>query len=179
MNEQRFLIAGLAAGLIVLWIYLARRPLPAPRPGDVVLSYRGALRIFAWLAALAIPVFLIAVMLGRGPFTTNPLPLGATLLAAGFVAGLLVLETERVRIGVNHTGIRGLSPWRRRREFGWHQIKEIRFSGLNRWFVVIGPEEKKIRVSCFLGNVKHFVEKVKEHVPAEKYQAAVRGFGMV
>ena len=101
MGTERGIIVASAAALLLLWIFLAtRRFAPIDLAGDaIVLRYGTPLRVFAWLIVLAIPAPLVWLLLtATFPRLMDAWIIGFVLLDFLIVGGLLVLETERVRI---------------------------------------------------------------------------------
>lgn len=180
-NAERTLSIAAAILLFVVWLYLSRPTTTlSVKQGDTLLRYSVFLRVVAWVLAL-VPLTLLVWIMGTFRFQS---PERAALVAGGLLSlsvlsGLLLLEAARVRIVLSKEGITSESPWRRVRTIPWNQVVDVSFSALNRWFIVRSVQGEVIRVSVFLNQLDEFIAKVKQHLPAERYTLATRGFKMM
>ncbi len=168
----------LAAGLILLWLVLAVR---GPRAIDVpnvvaTLRYGAALRTAALILALAPPTMMAFVFwffAWRNDVTMAIA--GGSFFGASLAAGLLFLETRLAQVVLTEDGITRSSPWTGRATLPWSAVERVRYSPLNRWFVLSGAG-RTIRVSRHLVGVSIFVDTVRRKVPAERSASAAAVF---
>lgn len=174
MNTLEIVLLALAAAVILAWLGLALRGPPkveTPNP-LAVLRYGSVQRIGALLLALAPPTIMIyAIWAFRWRSDGTLAAGGAMFLATCLIAGLLLIETERVQVVLSEEGITRHSPWRGMASLTWAEIERIRYSGANRWFVIEGAG-RTMRVSRHLAGVKAFAEAVRTRVERERWASA-------
>ncbi len=176
MDTQRLILVGATIVQLALWLVLAGRyQAPAPAPGTVVLNYGWKLRFLGLCIAFAIPMLMI-LMFAVNPMrhTQRALPFGLTILALGFVGGVLMVETQAVYLVVSDATIVGISPWRRRREWRWDQIERVTFSRLNRWLILHGPRGETIRAALALVGIRDLAQAILRRVSGPKCAPAAR-----
>ena len=170
MPTLQYLFLAVAVALFLFWNLTALVPRRAVKAGNViaVLRYGRALRLFALTVALAIPT-LLAILMLRTPWVDPQrlLLAGGTLTVLSLLGGALLLEVERVVITVTDDGLIGDSPWRRRRELRWPEIERITYSGVNRWYAVVGRDGRTIRASAFLVGLPTLLQALQERVPGK------------
>lgn len=174
MDAQRLFLVGAAVVQLTLWLAFAGRYRnPTAPPGSVVLRYGDKLRMLGLCVAFAIPLLMILLFIVTPlRLTPRPLPLGFTLLALGFIGGMPLLETQGVFLIVGPETIVSLSPWRRRREWRWDEVVQVRYSILNRWLILSGPRQEIIRTSLFLVGIGELARALIRHVSGMKWTPA-------
>src|SRR5262245_3056583 len=174
MDTQRLILIAVAVVQLALWLVLAGRyKTPATAPSAVVLHYGWKLRFFGLCVAFAFPMLIIllfAVTPVRAP--TRTVPIGITLLMLGCVGGALLVETQGVYLILTETSIASVSPWRRRREWHWHEIERVTYSRLNRRRILHGPRQETIRAAFVLLGIRELAQAILAHVPGMKCASA-------
>lgn len=170
MDTQRLILVGAAVVQLALWLVLAGRyKTPAAPPGGVVLHYGWKLRFLGLCIAFAIPMLMILVFaVTPMRHTGRALPVGVSLLLAGFVGGALLVETQGVYLVISEATIAGVSPWRQRREWRWDQIEQVNYSRVNRWLILRGPQQQVVRASFYLVNIRELAQAIVRHVSGVK-----------
>jgi hypothetical protein len=172
------IITVLAVSVALGWVAFAvRRPQKMDVPNVLaVLRYGSALRIAALVIALAPPA-LLAYIAWNIPWPNDTLLLiaGACFVPVCAIAGLLLIEVERVQIILTDEGITRLSPWTGQLTLNWSEIGRVGYSPANRWFLVQGGG-RTLRVSRHLKGIGTFVELVRSKVGAERYAGAASVF---
>ncbi len=173
MEPQRLLLVAAAVVQLALWLVFAGRyKLPAAGPGAAVLHYGWKLRLLGLTIAFAIPLLTILFFVKMPDLRTSPLPIGITFLVCGFAGGMLLMETQGVHIIVSNEAVVSMSPWRRRREWRWHEIEQVTFSRLHSSLVLRGPRQDTIRASLFLVGIGDLARAILRHVSGNKCAAA-------
>jgi hypothetical protein len=170
MEGAQLVFLVLALGLFALWLTIALvRRKPAAPPGTFAeLRYGPFLRLFALTVALAIPALTIYIVWFLPWARLQQLLLaGVLFLSMSALGGLLLLETARVRLFLSAEGIVGYSPWRRRREIRWQDVRSVAYSSLNGWFIIVGADGRALRASRFLVGLPALLTALKKWVPAE------------
>jgi hypothetical protein len=169
MDPQRLFFVAAAVAQFALWLVFAGRyKPPAPTAGSTVLRYGGALRLFSLAFAFAVPVGTVVIFAVVRGNDASPIPLGITLLVCGFVVGILMMETQGVFMIVADDKIISLSPWRRRREWRWHEIEQVTFSRLHWSLELHGPRQETIRASLFLVGIGDLARAILRRVSGIK-----------
>jgi hypothetical protein len=169
MDLPRLVLSSAATALAALWVGAAL--LPRRRPSGVTiraeLRYGRRLRLFAIIVALTIPA-LLAWLVWRvpGQSVRHLNVFGAAFAVLGLMGGLLLLETERVRIYLVDDGIVALSPWRGRRALLLSEVQSVTYSRLNRWFVIVGKDGTTVRASRSLCGLPVLLQALYERAPA-------------
>jgi len=177
MEGTQIVFLALAGGLVMLWLAVAlTRRRPPATPGILAeLHYGRFLRLFALVIALIIPALMAYVVWFLPWIGPEHLVIaGGAFSCMSVLGGLLLLETEKVRLYVAGDRLVGLSPWRRRREIAWHDVQDVSYSRLNRWFVITGPGGRRIRASRSLVGLPVLLAAIREKVPADRWKE-VRG----
>src|SRR5260370_7272968 len=164
----------LGACMMLVWLVVV---VLGPRRADAshviaVLGYGVVLRTLALAIALTPPLITIYVVWDfrwKNQATLNFA--GISLLAFSAIAGLLLIEVTRVQVGLTEEGITRFSPWSGPITLKWIEVEHIRYSSINRWFVVVGAGQA-IPVSRHLGGVGFFVSAVRRKVAAERCASA-------
>jgi hypothetical protein len=153
---------------------LARRPAQIHRPtGAAVLVYNWMFRGLALLGVGLVVSLTVATLL------EPRVRVGETLVFASIFLLLtlaFLLETFQVRVVMTSEGVLSWSPWRRRRSLTWSDVTETRYSEICRWFVLVGRDGTKIRVSVYLVGIREFIDAVREHLAPVAYEKATSGF---
>lgn len=173
MDTQRLILVGAAVVQLTLWIMLAGRyRAPAAAPDSVVLRYGWKLRLLGLCIAFGIPMCLIVVLSTTAALTAKPvLPLSITLLTLGFVGGGLLVETQGVHLVIAETTLVGVSPWRRRREWRWHEIERVTYSRFNQSLVLYGPRQERLQASFSLIGIGELAQTLLRRVAGPKITA--------
>jgi hypothetical protein len=163
----------LAAGLMLAWLYLAVFGSPrAEAAGATVLCYGPFIRTLALLLALATPMIMIYVVWTfPWPNSSRMNLAGLSLFAFSIVGGLLLIDVTRMQVVVSEEGLARSSPWSGAVTLKWIEVERVRYSAVNRWFVVEGAG-RTIRVSRHLAGIGAFVELLRRHVAAERLASA-------
>jgi hypothetical protein len=159
-----------AAGVILFWLTLVvRGPRKIELPNVIaVLRYGKVLRAFGVILALAPPTILAYLLWALTWRDSRMLGLaGACFLVTSLIAGLLLLEVERTQIFLTEDGITHDSPWTGLVTLKWDEIEGLRYSAVNRWFVLAGAG-RTIRVSRQFPGLAVFVATVRRKVAAER-----------
>jgi hypothetical protein len=163
----------LAAALMLAWlVLLVRGPRRVEVPNLAVLRYGVFWRSLALALALAPPVIMVYAVWGvpwRNEATLTFA--GVLFLATSVVCGLPLIEATRVQIVITEEGLLRHSPWSGPLTVKWIEVESVRYSALNRWFIVAGAGQA-IRVSRYLGGIGAFVEAVRRKVAAERCVSA-------
>ena len=170
METQRLILVAAAVVQLALWLMLAGRyRIPAAAPGSTVLSYGWKWRFLALCLAFGIPmVSIVAAVLTPPQIRAALAPIGLLLIISGLAAGATMIETQGVYLILTDAGILGVSPWRSRREWRWHEIERVSYSRLNRWLVLTGPRQETIRAPFFLVGIRNLAQAVIKNVPGPK-----------
>ncbi len=173
IGTLRIALVVLAGGIVVFWLLFA---LLGSRKRDgqnaiVVLRYGSVLQMAALVFALA-PPSLMACSVWLRPLENEMrlLTLGASFLATSVIGGLLLIEVVRGQIVVNEEGLTRFSPWTGQATLRWADVESVRYSAVNRWFVLRGSNAS-IRVSRHLKGMHTFAETVKRKVATERLSA--------
>ncbi|HKB05454.1 MAG TPA: PH domain-containing protein [Gemmataceae bacterium] len=168
---------GVLGLLGLLAVTAARgRPIPAAGQPSVLVRHSPGFRLFAFLAALSLPVGLTIL------FTIYPPNRDETAYVLGaFVVVVpltVALYWEAVRYYVYATaqGIEGRSPWRGARYFAWDDIREVTFNPAAGWFAFQAWDGDRIRVHWTAVGVKDLLHLVETHIPAAMVQKARPGW---
>src|SRR5262249_2973345 len=141
MTTTQIVYVALAASLIIAWLLLA---IFGPRKLDVPgvladMRYGTSLRTLALSLALAVPlvmIYVIATFTWRTDARLNIA--GVSLLATSIIAGLLLIEVMRAQVVITEDGLTRFSPWSEPATLRWAEVERVRYSAVNRWFVVEG-----------------------------------------
>src|ERR1051325_694887 len=168
-------LVAVAGGIVFFWLLFA---LLGPRQHDgqntiVVLRYGSVLQVLALIAALAPPNLMACIVwMGSWRSESELLMFGVSILGASAIAGLLLIEVVRAQIVLTEDGITRFSPWTGQATLRWADVESVRYSAVNRWFVVRATNAT-IRVSRHLVGVREFAETVKRKVAAERLSSAM------
>lgn len=170
MGTLQIVFVTLASGLILLWLFIglfAPRKINVP-DAVVVLGYGSALRVFALMVAWAPPGYAIYFLWNNPWQSDRDLTVaGISFLTVSVLAGLLLIEVERMRIAVTENGLTRFSPWTGRCELKWSEVERVEYSAINRWFILSGAAGT-IRISRHLSNVAEFVKVARSKLAAER-----------
>jgi hypothetical protein len=178
MPTLQIVFLVLAASVILLWLALAVRPSRKVELPNViaVLRYGSFLRTVALILALAPPTIMVVLVWSLTWRSSSALAMaGTSLLVLSFLAGLLLIEVGTGQIVLAEEGITRFSFWTGWMTLKWSEVQRIRYSTVNRWFVVMGTAGT-IRVSRHLAGTATFVETVQRKVASERYASAVEVF---
>ena len=169
MDPQRLFFVAAAVVQFALWLVFAGRyKTPASMPSVTVLRYGGGLRLFSLAVAFAVPTWTIVFFAMAPGQRASPVPIGITFLVCGFVVGILMMETQGAYLIVADNTITSLSPWRRRREWRWHEIEQVTFSRLHWSLELHGPRQEVVRASLFLVGIGDLARAILRHVSGIK-----------
>ncbi len=174
MATMQIVWVALAGALMLIWLALV---VTGPRKIDaaivlVVLRYGAVLRTLALVLALAPPMIMVYAVWGFPWRSSNMMNLAALcFLTTSIIAGLLLIEVTRVQVVMTEDGITRDSPWSQSVTLRWIEIERVRYSSVNRWFIVEGAG-KAIRVSRHLANIGAFAAAVRHRVAAERWVGA-------
>lgn len=154
METAQILFLTAALALALFWIGVAltgRRRASTRMMVAAELHYGRFLRLFALVTALCV-VTLTGYVVSevRWRSLEQLCAAAGAFLALSGLGGLLLLETEKTRLYLTEDALIGESPWRRRRVIRWDEVQRVRYSGINRWFIIEGPAGQTIRVSRYL-----------------------------
>jgi hypothetical protein len=155
-----------------------RPPTFDERAQAVVLRHGTPIKVLA-LISLVLPIPGIVLMI------QGPANIAETWLCVGYIwcfgllAGYAMLEAFQTKIMLVPEGIIIFTAWTGIKSIAWRDIQEITFSGANKWFVIKGPDRRKIRVSIFLVGIAEFETIVRSQLPPERFRKAEVGFKFV
>ncbi len=170
----RWVFFGIACLFALLWLGLLLRRRPSPPPGDDVLTlrYSWALRWFALVIAMAIPILMAAMMANLVWGSLRPLLIaGGSLTLLSILGGLLLIETDKVSLHLTADSLVFDSPWLRRRTIRWDDVSRVSYSSLNRWFVFRDSAGVSIRASVYLVGITHLLTAIRVRIPPERWHA--------
>jgi PH (Pleckstrin Homology) domain-containing protein len=72
-----------------------------------------------------------------------------------------VLESLTRRISVTDAGVSSRSLLGAEVKLKWDEVRSLRYSALNSWLILQGPDHRRVRVSRFLDDPEQFVELVR------------------
>jgi hypothetical protein len=181
---MRGLLPALTTGLIVIAVVVLvamigrakQVDIRAPGRRAVPFRYSAFLRWFAIFAAFGIPTAITSLVVAYPPRGNQVwYVIGAYSLFAAL--GLpLYWETSRYCILVTPDGIERRSAWNKQLFLAWDEIREVRYSSLNSWFVLEGESGQKIRISTFLGGLTEFLRLIEDQIPPERLRGARSGY---
>jgi hypothetical protein len=171
MTEQQIAWIVVAVTMILFWLLFALAGARKIEPAGaiVVMEYGKGLRVLALIAALSPPTLLATVMwhlLWRN--AERMAMAGGSLFLLSVLGGLLLIEIVRVRIVLTEDGITRYSPWTGTVSVKWNDIKSVRWSSYNRWFV-LRTDAATIRVSRSLEGIEVFADTIRRKVAAERW----------
>ncbi len=160
----------LASAMLAGWLTVAcRRPVKIALPTIVAeLHYGRVLRVMALCFAMTPPTLLLSLiwrLSWRDEWTLAIA--GASFLVLGLVPGCLLIEAARSRVILTDAGITRISAWRTNLTLAWGEIERVRYSALNRWYLV-SAGNRNIRVSRMLVGVAAFIDLAKAKIPFER-----------
>jgi len=170
MLTQQIAWTIIAAALILFWLAFAVLGTPKIETSGaiVVMQYGRVLGLLALIFALAPPTLLGTLAWRLAWRNEQTLAIaGCCFLGLSLLAGLLLIEVVRVRIVVTMDGITRHSPWTGGATMNWMDVKSVRWSTVNRWYV-IRADAAVIRVSQYLRGQGEFRHAVVQHVAAER-----------
>jgi hypothetical protein len=95
---------------------------------------------------------------------------GGCFLVTSVIGALLLLEVESVQIAVTEDGLTRYSRWKKPVTLQWVEVEHIRYSTVNRWFVVAGVG-RRIHVSRHLSGIAGFVEVMRRKLATARLSA--------
>jgi len=167
------------AGFAALAMRAARQPpLVDERTQAVILRHGKPIKALAVVSLLLpIPGFALLII---GPVNNV-----ATWACVGYVVGFgllavyAILDAFLTRVAVASEGIVTSTAWRGINSLAWDEVREITFSGANKWFVIRGMKGRTIRISLFLVGITEFEKAVRSRLSLERYQKAKSGFELI
>ena len=180
MNDDQLTILAVAgwAYLILASLVLWPKPSIDPASGTEILQHSWLMRGVVLLFSV-IPVALVILAFVTQAKGDDVYAILALLGLSTLLVGLMLLENFRTRLIISATGIEQESPWRGRRFLRWDEIVEVRFSQMNCWFILLGPDGRKIRASTFLQGISALVRAFRLHLPKVRYENAYLGIEQV
>jgi hypothetical protein len=174
MTSLQIVFVALAVALMLFWlVFVVRPPRKLELPNAIaVLRYGALLRIMGLGLALGPPTvmtFVVAVFAWRSDAMLTFA--GIAFLVMSLIAGLLLIEVHAGQIYLTEDGVTRYSLWSGPTALRWADVVRVRFSALNRWFVVEG-RERTLCVSSYLDGMPSFVETVRRKVAAERLVGA-------
>jgi hypothetical protein len=173
-------LAGISVPLVMaLCVAFARRaPQIDPETQTDILRYGWAIKSLA-LISLWGPIA-GAVVLTQGGNNNREIWVFSicTALLTAMSASALP-DAFRTRVVLLREGIMTYTPWRGVISMAWTDVREVKFSGGFRWFVVCGQNRRRIRVSIYLVGIPAFEEMVRQQLSPEQYRKAEYGFEFV
>lgn len=154
---------ALAATLLAAWLVLAVfGPRKLQMPGVLAeMRYGPLLRSLALALALVGPLIM---MFGLWNFNwrneTRLNIAGAAFLATCIIMGLPLIEVTRAQVVVTEEGLTRFSPWSGPVALKWLAVERVRYSSVNRSFLVEGGG-RRITVSRDLTGIGVFAATVK------------------
>jgi hypothetical protein len=170
MATQQFVWTLLAGAFVLFWLSFAVLATPKIDTAGaiVVMQYGRWLGLMSLIFALAPPTLLVPLAWNVPWKNGQALAMvGVSFLALSLLAGLLLIEVVRVHIVLTTDGITRHSPWTGSVSVKWSEVKRVRFSPLNRWFVIVS-DSATIRVSLFLTGQKEFTQALLDNIAVEK-----------
>ena len=174
MKTQQIVWTIVAGALILFWLVFALAGTRKPNAAGaiVVMEYGRVLRLLALIAALSPPTLMATMVWHLIWRSEERLAIaGCSFLAVSLLGGLLLIEIVRLRIVLTEEGITRSSPWTGTVMVKWGDIKSVKWSPINRWFV-IQTGSATVRVSRFLLGGNHFRETLRRKVAAERWVGA-------
>ncbi len=165
---------ALAATLLAAWLLLAVfGPRKLQTPGILAeMRYGPLLRSRALALALVGPLIM---MYGLWNFTwRNEARLnlaGVSFLATCIVMGLPLIEVTRTQVVVTEEGLTRFSAWRGPATLKWIEVERVRYSAVNRSFLVEGGG-RTISASRELTGISVFAVTVKRKLPTASWANA-------
>lgn len=152
------------------------RPAPSLEHGRAVFRYRFLLRSFVFFAAAFLPTAVTFLVLLLPPDRLGPLIIGGAYLFAAMVCLPSVWESVWYYVEIDANQITHRSAWRGPRSIRWDEISTVTYSGFNMWFMIRFENDEKIRIPIFVGNLKEFLLRMEQHLPAEALRQARKGY---
>ena len=173
--------AGAGLSMILLLRLARKNPAVDPQTGEFVLVYSNVLRTASALVATVVPLAVGVLAIFKPPKDVVEVWCIVALIAYFAIHGaVLWVESTRVKIHIGPQGIRGRSPWRRgERSIAWTDVQRVTYSKVNVWFVIHGQNGIKIRISLYVTGIRSLVQAFRDHLPAQKYEAAAKGILVV
>jgi hypothetical protein len=171
MTEQQIAWIIVAVTMILFWILfsLAGSRKIESAGAIAVMEYGKGLRVLALIAALSPPTLLATLMWQLLWRNAERMAIaGGSLFLLSVFGGLLLIEIVRVRIVVTEDGITRYSPWTGTASVKWGDIRGVRWSPYNRWFV-LRTGVATIRVSRSLEGIDTFAATLRRRVAAEHW----------
>jgi hypothetical protein len=165
---------ALAATLLAAWLVLAVfGPRKLQMPGVLAeMRYGPLLRSLALALALVGPLIM---MFGLWNFNwrneTRLNIAGAAFLATCIIMGLPLIEVTRTQVVVTEEGLTRFSPWSGPVMLKWTDVERVRYSMVNRSFLVEGGG-RKIGVSRDLTGIGTFAVTVKRKLATASWASA-------
>ena len=170
------ILGGLLAAAILGWV-LRRKTDVVSRDlltSDLVLRYDRRYRALSVLLGLGV-LLVWSVLLARRQFATSlDAYLGTILIVLGIV--WLMLEVLRTHIRITPEGLVKRGAWGRTRALSWSAIRQVKYSVLNQWFVFIGADRTRLRVSILMGGIGDLERAVRAHLQPPTFEDAEAGF---
>jgi uncharacterized membrane protein len=170
------IIGGILAAAVVRWVVRRKSDAPKrdPQTDDVILQYDVRFRAFLLIVGLALLVSWCAI-LARRQFVRPLDAYGGTLI---IVPGALwtLLEGLRTNIRITLEGLVKKGAWGRTQILPWSGIREVKFSIFSQWFVFIGIEGTRLRVSFLMDGIGELEKAVRAHLQPPSYTHAETGF---
>ncbi len=178
MGTLQVVFVCLASALLLFWLAFAMKGPTKVDSANVlaVLRYGSGWRVLALVFAWTPPAVMIYVVVNYAWRDDATLSwAGGSFLATSIIAGLLLVEVERVQIVLSEDGVARLSPWTGRADLKWIEIERIDYAPLNRWIVVTGAG-RTIRLSRYLVGIGEFITIARRKLPPERYTGAAAIF---
>jgi Bacterial PH domain len=174
---NRFIVHALLTALITgLLAYAASKPAGVDRAtGDPVLRPTRWFVAVGWLSwGLGVVFAWVFLNYPSSGGTSWALKWGATCLF--LVGGLGVILEGKTWIRLESDALWAWSVWRGRRTMRWQDVTRVRFSEMNRWFIVEDAAGQKIRAMVFLRGLPQLVEALESRTPPGMAGKAIREY---
>ena len=147
---KTILIVALVTIVTSLLVRIARRPAAlAQSTGSHVLRYSWPFRSIGWIGVIAAVGVSILATLSKAKTQGDWVAVFGMVIGFAALGGGLINE-GRAQIRLSPSGLHALSPWRGQVEIPWNAVREVRYSKLSQWFVILGDSGQVVRAHNYL-----------------------------
>lgn len=168
------IVGAVVCFFITLLMGAAARGAPATDSihGLLVFRHHIVLRIFAFVAAIGIPLALTVLVIINPPGRQRvPIVLMIYGLFAVITAPLL-WPTWRYYLKIGPEGMESRGSWWGREKLNWNEIEKVSYSAVCGWFTVYGTNRRKILIP----GLPVFLEECEKHLPPQAMAPAAVGY---
>ncbi len=170
-------IGGALLGL-VLWAMRKSANVPIkidPATGGVIAEYAPGLRYMMYGFSAFTPSVLLLVLLFKPPENEQGwVIVGIVILLFAALGGAVSLGLGKARAVATDRGITSTSGFRRRRSMLWTEVAEVSYlkSDAGLLFKSSIGKQQPIKVGLLMAGLKPFTERMRKHLPPERYAKA-------